>query len=185
MFDSASNLRWTVLGVRAPEIDVALFRGGERRAALRAAGRHDPFALSPVPQFDDGTENLGDHVTGLAQNHRVTQQHALLDDDVFVVEGRLTNNRTSDGDRLHHRVGRGAARSTDSDDDVEQNRVHLLGRVLVGDGPARCPRCRPEPIVKFEAVDLDDNAVDLVFEVVAVLTVSLDVRDRPDGIGHD
>jgi hypothetical protein len=39
--------------------------------------------------------------------------------------------------------------------------------------------------VKIEAVDLDDNAVDLVFEVVAVLTVSLDVGDRSCGIRYD
>src|SRR5690606_1119733 len=59
--------------------------------------------------------------------------------------------------------------------DVEQLRVHLFGRVLVGDRPARRATGRAQFVVQRELVDLYDDAVDLVLDVVAVLTV---VRDE-------
>ena len=184
MFNTTAHLCGAVFGVRAPEIDVALFGRGEHRTALWATGRHDPFALSTVPQLDDGTEDFRNDVAGLAQNNRVAEQHALLNDDVLVMERRLTHDRTSDRDRLHHCIGCRPTGSTDPNDDVEQYRVDLLGRILVGNGPARRAGGRPKPVVEFEIVDLHHDAIDLVLEVVAVLTVSLDVGNRPAGIGH-
>ena len=49
--------------------------------------------------------------------------------------------------------------------------LHLLGRVLVRDRPARRAAGRAELVVQAELVDLDHDAVDLVLDVVPVLAV--------------
>ena len=82
--------------------------------------------------------------------------------------------RAGDLRRLHHGERRRAAGAPDRHDDVEQLRVHLLGRVLVRDRPARRAARRAELVVQGELVDLDDDAVDLVLDVVPVLAVVLD-----------
>ena len=99
-------------------------------------------------------------------------------DDVLVVQGRLAHDAARDARRLHDGERRRAAGASDRDDDVEQLRVDLLGRVLVGDRPARCAAGRAELVVQRELVDLDDDAVDLVLDVVAVLAVVPDERRR-------
>ena len=160
--------------VRAAQVDVALLRGRERGAALRALGRHHERALGAVAQLDDRTEHLGDDVAGLAEHDGVADQHALGLHDVLVVERRLPHDAARDPRRLHHGERRRATGATDRDDDVEQLRVHLLGRVLVGDRPPRRAAGRAELVVQRELVDLDDDAVDLVLDVVPVLAVVAD-----------
>ena len=57
------------------------------------------------------------------------------------------------------------------------NGLDLLGRELVGDRPARRPADHPEPLLLVEPVDLDDDAVGLVRQVVALLAPALGERD--------
>ena len=45
-----------------------------------------------------------------------------------------------------------------------QNRLGLLGRKLVSDGPTRRPAGGPEALLPIEAVDLEDDTVDLEVE---------------------
>ena len=185
MFDPAANLRGTVFRVRATKVDVTVLRRGQSRATLGAVLWHGPGAFSAVSQLDDRTQNLGDDVPRFSQNHRVADQHALLDDNILIMQGRLAHNGTRNSHGFHHRVGRRATGSANSDDDVQQHRVDLLGRVLIGNRPARRPRRRAERLVQFEIVDLDDDTVDVVFDVVTVLAVAFDKRDRVGGVrGH-
>src|SRR5690606_12848464 len=72
-----AQLRRAGAGVRAADVDVALLGGRERGAAGRALGRHDELALGAVTQLDDGPDDLGDDVAGLAQHHGVADEHAL------------------------------------------------------------------------------------------------------------
>ncbi len=59
----------------------------------------------------------------------------------------------------------------------------LLGRVLVGDRPARRPRRRTEPALQRDLVDFDYHAVDFVLDVVAVFAPVRDVfGDRVDAL---
>ena len=79
--------------------------------------------------------------------------------------------------------GRDPTGAPDVDPDVEELGRDLLGRVLVGDRPARCARGGAEPALHGDLVDLDDDAVDLVLDVVAVLAVVVDVGlDALDGV---
>jgi hypothetical protein len=82
-------------------------------------------------------------------------------------------HRLKDGD------GRERARAPDLDDDVFDLRRGLSRRVLVGDGPARRLRRRAELVLQRRRVDLDDHAVYLVFEPVAL---GLHLVAEPDDI---
>jgi hypothetical protein len=61
--------------------------------------------------------------------------------------------------------------------DVLEDRLDLLRRELVGDGPARRPRHHPEPLLLVEAIHLDHDAVGLVRQLVAFLAPLLEEGD--------
>ena len=162
------------------------FAGRQRRAARGAVRGHDERALGAGALLDHRPEHLGDHVAGLAQEHHVADQHALALDLAGVVQRGHLHGRAGHLHRLHHGERGHPAGAADVDRDVEQPRAHHLGRVLVGDRPARGPRGGAQPALQREVVDLDHDAVDLVLDVVAVLAV---VRRRTSRtapqVGHD
>ena len=176
VLDATAHLGRAGARVGAAQIHVALLGGGQQGAALGTVGRHHELALGAVTQLDDRTQHLRDHVTGLAQHDRVTDEHALGFHDVLVVEGGLAHLTARHPHFLHDRERRRATGATDRDDDVEQLRVHLLGRVLVGDRPPWRPAGGAELLVQGQFVDLDHDAVDLVRHRVSMGTVVLDVR---------
>ena len=53
------------------------FSGPQLGAALGAVRGHHELALGAVARGDDRAEHLGDDVAGLADDHRVADQHAL------------------------------------------------------------------------------------------------------------
>src|SRR5690606_41594197 len=138
VLDPTTHLRRAGARVRAPEVDVALLHRPQRRAALGALGGHDEGPLAAVAALRDRPEDLGNDVTGLAAHHRVPDEYPLGLDDLLVVERGLPHRASRDVDGLHDGVRGGAAGTPDPDADVEQARVDLLGRVLVGDRPAGC-----------------------------------------------
>ena len=150
----------------------------------QSVGHHEG-ALGAVAQLDDRAEHLGNDVAGLAQHDGVADEHALRLHDVLVVQRGLAHLASGDAHLLHHRVRRRATGAADADDDVEQLRVHLLGRVLEGDGPARRVARGAELVVQLELVDLDDDAVDLMAHAVAMLAVVADELRRLGGRRHD
>ena len=93
------------LRVGAADVGVALLLGTQRRCRTRgtAAGMTKARS-SPVAQRDDRPDDLGDDVTGLAQHHRVADQHALALDLGRVVQRRQLDGRAGHLDRLHHAV---------------------------------------------------------------------------------
>ena len=136
---------------------------------------HDELPLGAIPQRLDRPEDLRDDIPRLAQHHDVAEPHPLARHLVGVVQGRHRDGRPGDQDRLHG-AERGAASGTaPADADVEQPGVHLLRRVLVGDGPTRGAGRRAESVLLGEGVDLHDDAVDLVAGLVPVLAVVGDV----------
>jgi hypothetical protein len=70
---------------------------------------------------------------------------------------------------------RDASGAPDVDRDVLEPRGDLLRRVLEGDRPPRRFGSRAELALQQQAVDLDHDAVDLVLDVVAVLSPPGDV----------
>ena len=172
-------------GVRATQVHVPFLAGGQRRTAGGALAGHDELAFSAVTQGDHGGDDFGDHVACLAQHHGVADEHALSLDHVLVVQGGSLHGRARDKHGLHDAVGGHAAGASHVHADVQQLGVHLFGRVLVRHGPARHARGIAQLRLGCEIVDLDDDAVNLVHEGVALLAVAVDeVEDAPDRIGQ-
>ena len=168
-----TQLRRTRPRVRAPGVGLTL-GADERRGALGALLRHDEHTFAAVAQGDDRADDLGDDVTRPPCDDRVTDEHALAPDLVGVVQGRHADGHPTHPHGREHREGRDPAGTPDIDRDVTQRRRHLFGRVLVGDGPARRLRGGAQPPLQAQVVDLDDDAVDLVLDVVAMLPPALD-----------
>ena len=129
-------------------------------------------------QREHRPDDLGDHVAGLAHDHRVARPHVLRLHLVLVVQRRHADRRAADEHRLEHGERRRPPGAADRHLDVAQHGGALLGRELVGDRPARRPRREPELLALVDVVDLHDDTVDLVAEVVAVLLPVLAVGEH-------
>ena len=99
----------------------------------------------------------------------VADPDVLAADLVEVVERRSGDGRA--GDLRRPQVGNRRQRPGPPDvrDDVLDDGLDLLGRELVGDRPAGRAADDPEPLLLVEPVDLDDDAVGLVWQLVALL----------------
>ena len=164
------QLRRARARVGAADVGITLLGGSEFGSALGTVGGHDELALGPVTQVHDGAEHLGDDVAGLADHHGVADEHALALDLRGVVQRGQPDGRPGHLDRFHVGERRDPAGPADVDADVEKFGGRLFRWVLVGDRPARRARGRSEPALQRHLVDLDHHPVDLVIDVVAVLT---------------
>ena len=72
------------------------------------------------------------------------------------------HHHAADIDRLEIGDRRQRAGAADLDEDAVQPRARLLGRELVGDRPARRAADEAQPLLPVDAVDLVDDAVDVV-----------------------
>ncbi len=100
-------------------------------------------------------------------------------DVVLVVQRRVLHDDAADADRLELADRRQRAGAADLDLDVLEHGRRLLGRELVRDRPARRARDEAEPLLPVEAVDLVDDAVDVVVELGALL---LDLAMEGDAV---
>ncbi len=148
-----------------------------RGATLRADGRHLELALAAVAGLGDDAHDLGDDVAGLVQHDPVADAHVLAPDLVEVVERGPRDRGAGHQHRREVRHRRERAGATDVGDDVLDHGLHLLGRELVGDGPARCPADHPQPCLQIGAVNLDHDAVGLVGQPVTRLAPALGELD--------
>ena len=98
--------------------------------------RNHKFSFTAIAQFHNGSQDFGDNIARFSDHDGVANQNGFLHDYFLVVQGRSGDLASCDANRLQHRIGRGAAGSTDTDHDVEQLRGDLLGRVLIRNGPA-------------------------------------------------
>src|SRR2546425_7167157 len=128
-----------------------------------AFARHAPALLRLLDAHD-----LGDHVARAVDDHARAQVNALLVDLGLVVHGDIADRHTADDHRFHMRDRRQHPGPSDVARDLLDIRLRLLWRVLEGDRPARRARDETQLELLVEAVDLDDDAVDLVLQLVAL-----------------
>ena len=150
----------------------------DRRRAHRTDGRHLVFALVARALAREGANDLRDDVAGLLEHDVVPDPDVLPSDLVEVVERRPRDRRAGDLGRLQ--VGDRRQRSGPADvrDDVLDDGLDLLGRELEGDRPARGTAHHAEPLLLIESIDLDDDAVRLIRQVVALLAPILGEHDH-------
>ncbi len=136
-----------------------------------------PCILRPLVDHD--IDNLRDHVAGALDHDGVADPDvaalaqllavaADTPDVVLIVQRDVLHDHAADADRLELADGRERAGAADLDLDVPQHRDGALGRELVRDRPARRARHEAEALLPVEAVDLVDDAVDVVIELGAL-----------------
>ena len=117
---------------------------------------------------EDRAHDLRNHVARLVHDDSVALSHVFAADLVDVVQRGARNGGTGNrhrvelGDRREHT---GAAHL---DANFAQDGLLFLGRELKGDGPARRAGGKAQVELLLEAVDLYDNAVDVVVQVAAM-----------------
>src|SRR5205823_56097 len=86
-------------------------------------------------------------------------------DVILIVQRDVLHDDAADADRLQLADRRERAGAADLNLDVAQYRHGPFGRKLVRDAPARRARDETEPLLPVDAVDLVDDAVDVVVEM--------------------
>ena len=119
--------------------------------------------------LEEDAGHLRDDVARLLDGDGVADADVLAREVLVVVEGRAADGRPREEDRLELGDGRQDARPPHLDDDRRHPRRRLLGRELVGEGPARELRRRPEPLLVEDGAHLQDGAVGLEVELVPLL----------------
>ena len=109
-------------------------------------------------------EHLRDHVAGALDVHRIADAHVLAGDFVLIVQGGVGDHHAADGDRFELGDRRQRPGAADLDLDIAQNRGRLLGGEFMRDGPARAARHEAQPFLPVDAVNLVNDAVDVVIE---------------------
>ena len=131
----AQQLRGTL---RARAARGALALGAvDRRAADRTAVRQTVGLRAVGALVLQHAHDLRNDLARLAHHDGVADADVLLVDEVLVVERRVRDGRSGQMHRLKDRLRRQHARAAHLHDDVRHAGLLLLGRVLVGDGPAR------------------------------------------------
>ena len=156
----------------------------KRRTTLWAILWHHECLLAAITFLNNRTENFRNDIAGLTQHNCVANQNAFGLHDVLVVQGCKLDNRASHLDRFDNCVRSSSTGSTNRNSNIEQLGVHLLWRVLVGDGPARCAAGEAKLCLLCKGVELHNHAVDFVLEIVAVgfevVDVGLNIGRRVD-----
>ena len=141
------------------------------------------------PLVDHDIDDLRNHVAGALDDDGVADPDiaALAQllavaadalDVVLVVQRDVLHDDAADADRLELADRRERAGAPDLDLDVPQHGHGALGREFVRDRPARRARHEAEPLLPVDAVDLVDDAVDVVVEPGALLLDLAMKRDQ-------
>ena len=138
------------------------------------------FLRALRPLVEDDIDHLRDHVAGALDHDGVADPDiaALAEllavaadapDVILIVQRDVLHDDAADADRLELADRRERAGAADLDLDVAQHGHGALGREFVRDRPARRARDEAEPLLPVDAVDLVDDAVDVVVELGALL----------------
>ena len=138
------------------------------RSADRAAVGHFEAAHFLGALGENRADDARNHVAGARDEHGIADADVVALDIVGVVQRRALDRHAADRDRFQHGVGIERSGAPDADHDVEKLRTRLARLELKGDRPTRIARDDAEPLLQREIVDLDDDAVDLVVELVAL-----------------
>ena len=157
----------------APDrVDLAGGRIDLARGVAAAGGadlRKDELFRALRPLLFNRSENLRDHVARPLHDHRVADPHVLPRDLILVMQGRVLHHDAAHGDGIELGDGRQRAGAAHLNIDVAQDGGRLLGGKFVGERPARACVCETQALLQVEAIDLVNDAVDIVAEASAAL----------------
>ena len=169
-------LRRAADGVRAAPVDLALRRG---RAGCRTPGTASASGTASPRRCASAT--TGPTTSGMTSPARRTTTVSPISTPLRLTSSSLCSVAvltvtppTCTGSSEANGVTRPVRPTLTKM--LAQDRGDFLGRVFPRDRPPRRLRRRAEPALQRELVDLDDHAVDVVLDVVAMLTPVGDVR---------
>src|SRR5712671_6861738 len=130
----------------------------------------------PRPLLEHHVDDLRNHVAGALDDDGVADPDvaalaqffamaADAPDVILIVQRDVLHDDAADADRFELADRRERAGASDLDLDIPQHGHGALGRKLVRDRPARRPRHEAEPLLPVDAIDLVDDAVDVVVEM--------------------
>src|SRR5215831_17778714 len=120
---------------------------------------------TPLPYY---AQHLRDDVAGTLDHHGVADAHPKPVDLIGVVQRGVLHHDPADSHRLQTRNRRERAGATNVDIDRFYDSRRFLGWKLVRNCPARIARDEAEPLLPVQAVDLVDDAVDVVIQRCAL-----------------
>src|SRR5439155_25947601 len=101
----------------------------------------------------------------LARLAQLLAMAADAPDVILIVQRDVLHDDAADTDRLELADRCERAGTSDLDLDILEHGHGALGRKLVGDRPARRARHEAEALLPVDAIDLVDDAVDIVVEM--------------------
>ena len=131
---------------------------GSASAARPGASRLDSSGRC----FEHDAHHLGNHIARAAHDHRVADAHVLAMHLVDVVQSDVADRHAADEHRLQPRDRRQRPGAPDLKLDAANDGGRLLRGKLVRDRPARRARHEAQPLLVRAAIELVDDAVDLV-----------------------
>src|SRR5262245_15874995 len=139
-----------------------------------APGREMVFFFSPRLVRND-IDDLGNNIAGTLDHDRVADADVAAVAQLFtaaayapyvvlVVQRDILHDDAANADRLQFANGREGAGAANLDLDTLEHGDCALGRKFMRDAPARRARNETEPLLPVDAIDLVDDAVDIVVE---------------------
>ena len=170
-----------ILHLRRADGILTLHIGGirlaHRRCAADGTGIADDVRHGARGAFlEDDRLHARDDLAGFIDEDRVADAHIQPRDIVLIVQGRTLHARAAELHGVEYRRRRDAPRTTDGELDLPEHRLFFLGRILIGDCPARRLCRRPQLRALRKIVDLDHRAVDVIGQTAAARPDLLDRR---------
>ena len=160
---------------------VIVDRSAAHRTDLRELIRHG-IQRTPVLFHADDLRN---DFSGFSDGNNVAHAGVQLTDKIAVVQRCARNRCTGKPYRLKHGIRRQHAGAPYRDDDILEQGLLDLGRVLVRRRPPRKFRGRAERFALREGIDLDDRAVNVEIQLTAGLAHVLNLALHVLRVGVD
>ena len=134
---------------------------------------HDPGFRALAARLLDPLQDLWNHIARPLHPHPISLSNVLASDLFPVVQVRAAHCHAAQFHRAHEGDGSHDAGPPHAGEDVKEPGDLLPRRELEGERPAGVVRGLADFVARGDVVEFDDDAVDLVLEVVAAL---LDLR---------
>ncbi len=160
-----------------------VFDFDQRRLARRATFREAKALFLAGALLLDDARHLGNHVSTALDHDGIADAYTETTDLVAIVQRGTRDRDAVQPHGLEVGGGRHSTGTAHLNDDVVESGLGLSGFVLESDGPTRCLGSRTELALLGQRVDLDDDAVDLVFQLVAFGAKGVDGREKRVHVG--
>src|SRR4029077_20748112 len=116
----------------------------------------------------DNFQNVRNYFPGALDENGIAGVNVEAFDFVHIVEGGFGNGDAADLHRLENRKWGEHTGAADADGDFAKESGFLVGRIFIGDGPARRLRSEPQLVLQAYFIDFHHDAIDFIFQFFAL-----------------